>query len=136
MHDLKQALQYQLEDLVSLETLGVDDVHIQDLLEVAQRRAKDEMGIILSMSSHSEPKQNKTNMTKPVAPEPEPEIDLEAFKAKSIERLRSIYVAPGGALLIDRLIRTHGGGASVFTKIAADRYPAMMQEVEKEFPSA
>jgi hypothetical protein len=65
------------------------------------------------------------------APEP---VDPEVFKETAIERLKEIYLLKGGAKLIDRLIKKHGGGEQSFMRIAADRYPMIMAEVEKEFP--
>ena len=138
MHDLRQALTHKLEDLNSLETLGVDEVHIQELIEVTQRRAKEEMGLDVVLSSPSEVKKPVKSAPKAVeivAPA-EPEIDYDEFKKQAIERLHKIYITPGGAQLIDRLIRTHGGGATLFTKIAADKFPLIMADVAKEFPNA
>jgi hypothetical protein len=120
--------------LARLEVVPASEMQIADLIEYTRDRAFREMGMgveIVDASSSAMSVAETDEEVQDAAPEP---VDPEVFKETAIERLKEIYLLKGGAKLIDRLIKKHGGGEQSFMRIAADRYPMIMAEVEKEFP--
>jgi hypothetical protein len=133
LSDLKERLHDMLDDLARLEVVPASEMQIADLIEYTRDRAFREMGMGVEIVDASSSAMSVAETDEEVQ-DAAPELDPEAFKEAAIERLKEIYLLKGGAKLIDVLIKKHGGGETAFKKISADRYPAIMEEVDREFP--
>lgn len=131
--DLRERLHDMLDELSGLSTVPASEMPIGDLIEFTRDRAFRELGLGFEPVDPSSAL--TVEMNDGAVEDAAPVVDPEEFKSAAIERLKDIYTRRNGARLIDRLIKQHGGGETLFTKISADRYPAMMAEVDKEFPN-
>jgi hypothetical protein len=113
---------------LKLSVAGMDDAVMIDeaVVNIPEKKSRRAKSLALPVAETNELGDNDYEV-------PPVEETPEQVKEAAIVRLKKIYFEnPRGATVIDRIIKKHGGGETLFMKIPAERYPNIVAELDRE----